>query len=243
MGANAQIEVPAFTAGQVLTAAEMTQINTGIPVFATTTTRDAAFGGAGEKVLAQGQYAYIEATSALQVYNGSAWVSAIVSGLNMVKAQTSFTTSASVTADSVFTSSYADYLVLVSVTTSGSNNLAFKLRAGGTSTSTNYNKQTLTVTGTSVSGAQLASQTSLVTETSNGNFPSLVVLHINNPQVATNTLIKLSGTFFNASNTNSVGIEIYANQNSSTQFDGIELLTATGTITGSYQIYGYNKTI
>jgi hypothetical protein len=76
MGANAQIEVPAFTAGQVLTAAEMTQINTGIPVFATTTTRDAAFGGAGEKVLAQGQFAFIEATDSLLVYNGSAWVAA-----------------------------------------------------------------------------------------------------------------------------------------------------------------------
>jgi hypothetical protein len=74
MGANAQIEVPAFTAGQVLTAAEMTQINTGIPVFATTVTRDAAFGGAGEKVLAEGQFAYIEATDITQYYNGSAWV-------------------------------------------------------------------------------------------------------------------------------------------------------------------------
>lgn len=75
MGANAQIEVPAFTAGQVLTAAEMTQVNTGIPVFATTTTRDAAFGGAGEKVLAEGQFAYIEATNTTQYYDGAAWQS------------------------------------------------------------------------------------------------------------------------------------------------------------------------
>ena len=76
MGVNAQTAVPAFTAGQVLTAAQMTQVNTGIPVFATTVTRDAAFSGSGEKVLAQGQYAYIEATSSLMVYSGSAWVSA-----------------------------------------------------------------------------------------------------------------------------------------------------------------------
>lgn len=76
MGANAQTSVPVFTAGQVLTAAQVTQINTGIPVFATTVTRDAAFGGTGEKTLAQGQYAYIEATSSLQVYSGSAWIAA-----------------------------------------------------------------------------------------------------------------------------------------------------------------------
>lgn len=73
MGLNAQTTVPAFTAGQVLTAAQQTAINTGIPVFATTTTRDAAFGGAGEKTLAQGQFCYLESTGKLQVYTGSAW--------------------------------------------------------------------------------------------------------------------------------------------------------------------------
>ena len=84
MGANAQTAVPVFTAGEVLTAAQMKQINTGIPVFATTTTRDAAFGGTGEKTLAQGQYAYIEATSTLQVYTGSAWISASDAKLGQV---------------------------------------------------------------------------------------------------------------------------------------------------------------
>jgi hypothetical protein len=73
MGANAQIAVPVFTAGQTLTALQQTQINTGIPVFATTTTRDAAFGGAGEKTLAQGQFCYLESTGKLQVYTGSVW--------------------------------------------------------------------------------------------------------------------------------------------------------------------------
>lgn len=74
MGANAQTAVPAFTAGQVLTAAQQTQINTGIPVFATTTTRDAAFGGTGEKTLAEGQFAYIEASDTVQYYNGTSWL-------------------------------------------------------------------------------------------------------------------------------------------------------------------------
>jgi hypothetical protein len=73
MGANAQTSVPAFTSGQVLTAAEMTQVNTGIPVFASSIERDAAFGGAGEKTLAEGQMAYLEDTNATQYYDGSAW--------------------------------------------------------------------------------------------------------------------------------------------------------------------------
>ena len=74
MGANAQTSVPAFTAGQVLTAQQQTQINTGIPVFATTTTRDAAFGGTGKKTLAEGQFAYIEAADTIQYYNGTSWL-------------------------------------------------------------------------------------------------------------------------------------------------------------------------
>jgi hypothetical protein len=76
MGANAQTSVPTFTAGDVLTAANMNiSAATGIPVFATTTTRDAAFGGTGEKTLAEGQACYIEAApKRLQVYNGTAWI-------------------------------------------------------------------------------------------------------------------------------------------------------------------------
>jgi hypothetical protein len=74
MGANAQTSVPAFTSGQVLTAAQVTQINTGIPVFASSTERDAAFGGAGEKTLAEGQMAYLEDTNVTQYYDGSSWL-------------------------------------------------------------------------------------------------------------------------------------------------------------------------
>ena len=73
MGANAQTSVPAFTVGQVLTAAQVTGINTGIPVFASSTERDAAFGGTGEKTLAEGQMAYLEDTNATQYYDGSSW--------------------------------------------------------------------------------------------------------------------------------------------------------------------------
>jgi hypothetical protein len=50
MGANAQTTVPSFTIGQVLTADQQNQsARTGVPVFATTVERDAAFGGSGEK--------------------------------------------------------------------------------------------------------------------------------------------------------------------------------------------------
>jgi len=98
MGANAQTSVPAFTAGQVLTAAQVTQINTGIPVFASSTERDAAFGGTGEKTLAEGQMAYLEDTNATQYYDGSSWA-AVAGGkiLQVVSTTKTDTFSASVT--------------------------------------------------------------------------------------------------------------------------------------------------
>ena len=74
MGANAVTTVPVYTASEVLTAADLNITNSGIPVFATTVTRDAAFGGAGEKTLAEGQFAYIEATDQTQYYSGSSWI-------------------------------------------------------------------------------------------------------------------------------------------------------------------------
>lgn len=146
MGLNAQTAVPVFTAGQVLTASQQTQINTGIPVFATTVTRDAAFGGTGEKTLAQGQYAYIEATSALQVYTGSAWV-AVGTKINQVistvktnqftTTSTSFTdvTGLSVAITPTSTASKILVLAMVSISTSANTGDSVSIRlSGGNST-------------------------------------------------------------------------------------------------------------
>jgi hypothetical protein len=81
MGANAVTTVPVYVAGEVLTAADLNITNSGIPVFASTVERDAAFGGTGEKTLAEGQYAYLENTNATQFYDGAAWQSLTGGGI------------------------------------------------------------------------------------------------------------------------------------------------------------------
>jgi hypothetical protein len=70
-GAGAKL----FTSGSVLTA---DQVNTylmdqAIMKFASTTARDAAFGGAGEPTLSEGMFAYTTDTNTLWFYDGSAW--------------------------------------------------------------------------------------------------------------------------------------------------------------------------
>ena len=73
MGANAQTTVQKFLSGAVLTAEQQNfSAATGVPVFATTVTRDAAFGGAN-KVLAEGQTCYLEDSNVVQYYDGAAW--------------------------------------------------------------------------------------------------------------------------------------------------------------------------
>ena len=134
MGLNAQTSVPVFTAGQILTAQQQKEINTGIPVFATTVTRDAAFGGASEKTLAEGQFAYIETGDITQYYNGSSWVN-ITSGLQIVTSPTAFTTQTTVSmAASTFTSTYTNYIVFLNVNSTGSAAAATSIRVNNSGT-------------------------------------------------------------------------------------------------------------
>lgn len=81
-GAGAKL----FVSGDVLTAE---QVNTflmdqTIMKFASTTTRDAAFGGAGEPTLAEGMFAYTTDTNTLWSYNGSSWVAVMGSDIGEI---------------------------------------------------------------------------------------------------------------------------------------------------------------
>ena len=110
MGINAQTSVPKFTAGDTLTAANTNLLSNGIPVFSGTATRDAAFGGSGEKVLAEGQFAYLEDTNSVQYYDSSSWQSVGVAP-GIVRVGGGTLSNASTTFSSVFSATYQAYLV------------------------------------------------------------------------------------------------------------------------------------
>ena len=83
-GAGAKL----FVSGDVLTAA---QVNTylmdqAVMRFANEAARTAAFGGAGEPVLASGMMSFLVDTASVQVYNGTAWV-AISGGGSVLEVQ------------------------------------------------------------------------------------------------------------------------------------------------------------
>jgi hypothetical protein len=103
--ANEQTSVPLYAASEILTAANMNiSAGTGVPVFATTVTRDAAFGGASEKVLAEGQLCYLSASNIVQFYDGAAWATVGPAGKVLQVVQNTFSTSTTTTSTSFVTS-------------------------------------------------------------------------------------------------------------------------------------------
>ena len=234
MGANAQTAVPAFTAGQVLTAAQQTQINTGIPVFATTVTRDAAFDGTGEKALAEGQFAYIEATNTTQYYDGAAWQPVgASSGLTLVSATTIGTTVASVTVSSAFSSTYDNYLVKVNTTPS--TDLSLLLTLGATVTDYYAGAPQRTYANTDGSGA--TNNGSSVEVAFGGTNGVACTFDLQAPNLAKHTLI---GCMYIASATGGRAGVRSGFVNNTTQYTAFTLTTSSGTLTGgTVRVYGY----
>jgi hypothetical protein len=222
MGVNAQTSVPAFTAGQVLTAAQQTEINTGIPVFATTVTRDAAFGGTGEKVLAQGQYAYIEANSQLQVYTGAAWVAA---GAGLVRVGGGTLSGSSVAFNNVFSATYDNYLVVVSDLTAAGN---FWTTVQMGATTTGY----LSSSNLTAPYSATSNWNETIYGSSNGGAGMLL---IGNPFLAKATTCSGTTTTMTASG----GSGVFSGYlNNSTSYTGFTLAGTTFTA-GTVNIYGY----
>jgi hypothetical protein len=239
MGANAQIEVPAFTLGQVLTAAEMTQVNTGIPVFATTVTRDAAFGGAGEKVLAEGQFAYIEATNTTQYYDGAAWQSVGTTPGLVYITGASFTTATTVSmAAGTFTSTYENYLVTLDVTASSvDQNLLLRVNNAGTPrTATNYYGEKISSTTSTASVGTSSLNFSAVRNTAPFAGYNIFVFQ----PLSASTRVSISGQglgFPDGGTAGAKNVSFACIYDISEANDGLTFLVG-GTFSGNYRVYG-----
>jgi hypothetical protein len=236
MGANATTSVPVYVAAEVLTAADLNITNSGIPVFATTVTRDAGFGGAGEKTLAEGQFAYIEATDTTQYYDGSTWQTlGATPGLKVVKAETAFTAVGSFTADSVFTSTYTNYLMIVNLTTvSGAGTL--QLRTGGVASTANYNYNGIVGSAGTLSNTYTAAGSSFSISTVSNNV--IIPIEIYGPQLAAPTSFYAKSHEGTSAGNQRILSGVH---NVSTAYDGIAMSFTTGT--GTYTIYGYGKSV
>jgi len=238
--ANEQTSVPLYAASEVLTAANMNiSAGTGVPVFATTVTRDAAFGGASEKVLAEGQLCYLSSTNVVQYYDGAAWatVGPVASGLTLISSTTIGTGVSSVTVSSCFSADYENYKVIVNGGVSSALS-TWRLTFGSTATGYYYAWGAYTYAGAAVntSGANAAYVQYLAGGSGNNNNGNI---DIYNPFLAKNT--GYSGPAFQY-NTGEFGGFTAGFLNDSTSYTAFTLTPGSGTITGgTIRVYGYNK--
>ena len=256
---NEQTSVPLFTAGEVLTAANMNiSAGTGVPVFATTVTRDAAFGGAGEKLLAEGQLCYLSSTNVVQYYDGAAWATvgpstagglvavvptsvAVGSGTGTVSATgtVTFTGASSVSVNGCFSATYTNYLVLINWFTATSVDPTLRWRVGGVdnSTASSYvcNVASTGATSWQVQTDTASSATFSYSSGSASTAKTETLLYIYEPFLAVQT----------RHNQNNAGTLSYGQQqivgkhNQSTSYDGFSILSSSN-LTGTLTVYGYS---
>ena len=235
---NTQTSVPAFTAGQVLTAAQMTEVNTGIPVFATTTTRDAAFGGTGEKVLAEGQFAYLEDTNTTQYYDGAAWQTVgVTPGLVLIKSQTIGSAVSSVAVTNAFSATYENYRITLSGGSASANG-HIQMILGSTTAGYYWAGAQSTFGGGGV-GIGTLTNTSYM-EAAYGSTNGLsTVLDVFSPFASAVTQFNLLRTRMD---TGGASAQLGGILNNTTSYTGFTLTPASGTLTGgTIRVYGYQN--
>jgi len=258
-GAGAKL----FTDGSVLNAE---QVNTylmdqSIMRFATTSARDAAFGGVGEPTLAEGMMCYIDADNTIYTYDGTSWVkmvsassppamelitSTTVTSVGGTAATVSNgvvsigTSNTSVTIANAFSASFDNYRVMISgvAMSSGGGGLRFTL--GSTFPSANWyaggyyvNTSTpaLTAVGNNNAGFINIGSTTSAYAYSN-SFDVLLPFSLNRTYIP--NVLSYAETAF-------VG-QISAWHNADTSYNGFVIYPAAGSITGGQiRIYGYRN--
>jgi hypothetical protein len=121
--------------------------------------------------------------------------------------------------------------------------MSMKFRIAGTSTSTLYSYAEATWGGSSWAGSQVGNGSSYLLAQGGSGPRTCVTADIIAPQLARTTMVLNEGQWANNADNNPYRKTAAGNQGSSSQFDGIELLTSSGTMTGTYAIYGYSKTV
>jgi hypothetical protein len=245
MGANAQTTVPSFTSGQVLTADQQNQsARTGVPVFATTVERDAAFGGSGEKTLAEGQLAYLEDSDIVQYYDGSGWatVGPTEGGLALITTGT-MTAAATVTVDGCFTSTYDEYLLVFDVVGTTASILTLGMRsAGSTITAANYQRFRMGFNNAGATdNAAAGGETSWLFGFATSTVPSVFTFNIYDPVASRVINHHVTGVSVNQADTAAAVYTSGLRYSTAQAMDGFIITVSAGTMTGTVRVYGLAK--
>jgi hypothetical protein len=167
----------------------------------------------------------------------------ITTGKNVGLVLLNTTTMTAVSAQSVndvFSTTYDNYRILVSMTGTTSQQANIRFRVGGVDASgSNYNFGRVSVVASAIAGSTSTSQT----VGGVGNFAnaerSFITADIFNPFLAVNTQWASSS---NQRQQSDFAVYNYSgSHNVDTSYTGFTLSAATGTLTGTISVYGYRK--
>lgn len=186
-----------------------------------------------------GQLIFETDTNRLAAYNGSSWITQ--NGLAVVQPETTLTSAATLTLDGCFTSSYTNYRLHINATASSTSTMLFQLRVGGVTAATNYNRQYIDASSTTLSGGRETSQTSLNFGILEADFRGTTIIEIFQPAQAQFTNFYSQNIYSSgASTTNLLWYQISGIHSASTAYDGF-IITFGSNATGTYTLYGYGK--
>jgi len=148
-----------------------------------------------------------------------------------------FSAQSAVNVNSVFTSAFDSYLVLVEATASSANqNLSARLRVSGTDASgSNYVRQGFRASSGASTAGFSDTQTSFICGETNTTYRNRWELVFNQPASAVETTLQTRG-----SNPGYVNI-LAASHTVTTAYDGFSIFPSGGTITGTVRTYGYRN--
>ena len=152
---------------------------------------------------------------------------------------TTFSAVASQSFNNVFSSTYDNYRIIFVGTSTIQNALNLRLRVGGVdNSSSTYNVQRITAGSTTVSGLRQNAQSTAGIGVINDN-QSIVTIDIANPFLSVGTTLNSQSC-----SSSTVSIEYFAHvmfHSTASSFDGCTFSVASGTMTGTVSVYGYNK--
>lgn len=155
---------------------------------------------------------------------------------------TTFSAAASGSINNCFTSAYANYRIVADLTSAGTPNLQWKLRASASDTSTGYvwsTKGSDSATGAVVGNwsASLSTTYFLASVLATSSYGGLVI-DVFGPQLSQTT----SATWqFVQPGATTYQWQGGGYQSATTQFDGFTLATSASTMTGTVRVYGYSN--
>jgi hypothetical protein len=175
---------------------------------------------------------------------GLKWAAPAAAGLNLINS-TTFSGATSVSVNSVFSATYANYLIQTNFTSSGSTDqmMSMRLRVGGVDATTaeyvmdgtrSY-PSSVAYFGGSLTSFQLHNISSVNANNASHTFDLI------SPAIANRTGIHSMGNGYTSATYGTNTIHMSGSHAPSTAYDGFTLFVTSGNIAGTVKIYGYKS--